>query len=152
MKMTSSVACWFQFVALKVDDHETALVDFVLGNLVDIPDRTDLRWQFGVDSIYRFHVCNLISIQFNGFEHHDIGTFLHAIRTLSPFDNNSSMMWNSTFVSGTAPTAILAEKLRQTCADPYHVSDQEFAKTIEDIFASHNVPWSLTPLLPIIKA
>lgn len=148
MQMPQDTALWLQKHLLGLDHEDWGLVYMLYGNLASVPQDTPERWQVGVDMIYRALVSRLVAVNDLGATS-DQASFLHAIRTLSPY-NDGAGFWHATLIWG-APRL---NKLIEAHFPPPDQRDRTlnlaFIEALEAIFAENGVPWSDKPLLPIM--
>ncbi len=153
MRIPNDIALWLQETLHEYDGERWGMVDFALGTLSSSPAYTVARWQLGVDVIYRTLTCGLIGVEpFLG--RYDKTSFLHAIRTLSPYEHADAavVLWNGTRIYGT-------ERLRKLFDAHFSPSggydgklNLAFIEALEQNFAENGLPWSDKPLLPITPA
>jgi hypothetical protein len=148
MVISVDTALWLQEQLLGLYHEDRGLVYVLYGNLPSLPDDTPIRWQLGVDLIYRGLVCDLVKVKDFGATS-DRPSFLHAIRTLDPWGDGAGF-WHATIVWG-APRLC---KLIEANFPPPEQRDGKlnvaFIEALEAIFAENGVPWSEKPLLPIM--
>ncbi len=152
MRIPGDIGLWLQETLLQYCGERGGMADFALGTIGSIPAYSTARWQFGVDMVYRALACDLIGVKaFTG--PYDENSFLHGIRTLSPYEREQAAvaLWNGTSVYGT-------QRLSKLCADYFPATsgrdgalNTAFIEAIEQIFAENGVPWSDKPLLPILQ-
>jgi hypothetical protein len=132
---------------LAVDD--LSIVNFALGLSGEIPDELPNRWQFCIDMLYRTTTSKLLEIH-NFVACHDLDSFYHAIRTISPFEEQGVVLWNGTLVYGTDQLIQLIGKYFPKTSGRDSRLNPAFIQELKAIFAANNVPWSDAALLPVI--
>jgi hypothetical protein len=148
MTIPIDTALWLQEQLLGLYHEDWGLVYVTCGNLASIPFNTPIRWQLGVDLIYRGLVCDLVKVKDYGATP-DRASFLRAIRTLNPWGDGAGF-WHATLIWD-APRL---EKLIEAHFPPLGQRDDKlnpaFIEALGQIFAENGVPWSDKPLLPIM--
>ena len=148
MSIPTDTALWLQEQLLGLDHDDWGLVYILYGNLASVPDDTSERWQLGVDVIYRGLVCDLVKVKDYGATS-DRASFLQAIRTLDPCGDGAGF-WHATLIWGSPR---LGELIEAHFPPPDQRDDKlnhAFIEALEQIFADKGVPWSGTPLLPVV--
>jgi hypothetical protein len=150
MPIPNDIAPWLQKQLLGLYNEDWPLGYVLDGVLASAPPNTPERWQLGVDLIYRGLVCDLVKIKDYGATP-DRASFLHAIRTLSPWGDGAGF-WHATLIWG-APTV---DKLIEAYSPRPDQGDDKlnpaFIEALEAIFARNGVSWSHKPLLPVMPA
>jgi hypothetical protein len=149
MNIPYSVALKLQLHLRELLEDDSSCISFILGNIDGMPINTNVRWQYGVDMIYRCIKAGLVTVPYFQIDCEDLESFFHALQTLNPFDGSGGMMWSATFLRGTDKLEYLLN--RHFSGVPLYDAklNTDFLKDLEEIFVLHNVPWSETPLLPI---
>lgn len=163
MRIPDDTARWLQELLLGYSGECWAMADFVVGKLESVPQQTEARWQLGVDTVYRAVTCNLIEVEgLAGFP--DLASFFDAIRTLGPDDSSGATstigefsytgpdLWNATQICGTKRLVDLVNTYFPTAGEIRRVLNPDFISALEQLFAANGVPWSETPLLPIMPS
>ena len=96
MTIPVDIALWLQQQMLGLYHEDWALVYMTSGNLASIPFDTPIRWQLGVDLIYRGLACDLVKVKDYGATSNR-ASFLHAIRTLNPWGDGAGF-WHATLI------------------------------------------------------
>ncbi len=96
MTIPTDTALWLQEQMLGLYHEDWGLVYMTGGNLASIPFNTPIRWQLGVDLIYRGPIRDLIKVKDYGATP-DRASFLQAIRTLNPWGDGAGF-WHATLV------------------------------------------------------
>ena len=139
---------WLQEQLLGLYHEDWGLVYMASGNLASIPFDTPIRWQLGVDSIYRGLVCDLVKVKDYGATP-DRASFLHSIRTLNPWGDGAAF-WHATLIWDAPRLDKLIEAHFPAPDRHEDTLNPAFIEALEQIFAENGVPWSDKPLLPII--
>ena len=118
MKLPDEISVWTRETLVGLEGESTTVAFFSGGDMSSIPPRTEGMWQFAVDMIYRFVVCELVEPELF-VEGHDNNWFLATIRTISPYVRNGGFFWNGTFVKATdklrdMTNAIFQNRIRWT--------------------------------------
>ena len=150
MTILVDTALWLQKQLLGLYHEDWGLVYMTAGNLASIPFDTPVRWQLGVDLTYRGLTCDLIEVNDFGATS-DRASFFHAIRTLDPWGDGAGF-WHATIVWGAPRLNKLIETHFPLPEQRDHQLNPAFIEALEQIFAENGVPWSETPLLPIMPA
>jgi hypothetical protein len=151
MKLPFSVAYQLQWQLRELLDDDSSCASFSAGNIDNIPDNTIHRWQYGVDMIYRCVTTGLIMIPYFQIDSHDLQSFFLAIRSLNPFDSSGGMMWNGTYLRRTDMLRDLLNRFFSNVPQYDPELNVAFVEELENIFQQHAVPWSESPLLPILR-
>ena len=104
-----------------------------------------------MDVIYRALICDLVKVNDLGATS-DQASFLHAIRTLNPYGRSGEGYWHATLVWGTERLSELIEAYFPARGERDNKLNPAFMEALEQIFAENGVPWSETPLLPVMPA
>jgi len=150
VKAPDDVESWLQrqLRTMAVDDGSCAY--FISGNIATIENYTLERWQFGLDMIYRCLKSGLILVHdFVGYP--DEVAFIRALQTLSPFEDEGGVLWNGSLIYGSDFLVEVVEKHFPPSAPYSPASNSAFGEELDSIFQRHGVPWSETPLLPILS-
>jgi len=139
---------WLQEQLLGLYHEDWGLVYMASGNLASIPFDTPIRWQLGVDSIYRGLVCDLVKVKDYGATP-DRASFLHSIRTLNPWGDGAAF-WHATLIWDAPRLDKLIEAHFPAPDRHEDTLNPAFIEALEQIFAENGVPWSDKPLLPIM--
>ncbi|RBP15901.1 hypothetical protein DFR50_107171 [Roseiarcus fermentans] len=150
MTISTDYASWLQAQMLGLYHEEWGLVYMLYGNLASVPNDTHERWQLGTDLIYRGLVCELVEVKDFGATT-DRESFLHAIRSLDPSGDGVGF-WHATIVWGAPRLDKLIETHFQSPDEHDETLNPAFIAALEQIFAESGVPWSDSPLLPILPA
>ena len=148
IQISQDTALWLQKHLLGLDHEDWGLVYLLYGNLASVPPDTAARWQLAVDSIYRGLAAGLIAVNDFGATS-DRASFLQAIRALDPCGDGAGF-WHATLVYGTERLSKLIEVHFPLRSERDGKLNPDFIAALEQIFAESGVPWSDTPLLPII--
>jgi hypothetical protein len=133
---------------MAVDDGSCAY--FISGNIASIENYTLARWQFGLDMIYRCLKSELILVH-DRVGYPDEVAFIRALQTLSPFGDEGGVLWNGSLVYGSDLLVKIVEKHFPPSLPYSPVVNSAFGEELDSIFGRHAVPWSETPLLPILS-
>ena len=150
MTIPVDIALWLQEQMLGLYHEDWGLVYMTSGNLASIPFDTPIRWQLGVDLIYRGLACDLVKVKDYGATSNR-ASFLHAIRTLNPWGDGAGF-WHATLIWDAPRLEKLIEAHFPSPGQHEDKLNPAFIEALEQIFAENGVPWSDKPLLPIMPA
>ena len=149
MQMSKDTGRWVQRTLLGLNQEDSGMIHFVLGNLDSPALYTLARWQLGVDMVYRTVKCGLVDVNdYGAFP--DRKSFYQGIRTLNPDDSSGDGFWHATLVWGTERLSQLVDTYFQPRGERNNELNPGFLEAIEEVFAENGVPWSDEPLLPIM--
>ena len=151
MTIPEDIAGWLQRHLTILCEDDLSIGHFASGNIDSVPDGTVSRWQLSVDVIYRALTCNMIAI-YKYIECSNETSFFEAIRSRSPYDDAGAVLWNGTLIYGTEKLEALGRSFFSTLSQGWDDVNPTFIEALEQIFAENGVPWSDTPLLPIMSA
>jgi hypothetical protein len=151
MTIPDDTAGWLQGHLSILCEDDLSIGHFASGNIDSVPDGTLSRWQLSVDMIYRALTCELIAV-YKFLECSDRVSFLEAIRSRSPYDGMGDVLWNGTLIYGTEKLEALARSYFDPLTQGRDDVNPAFIEALERIFAENGVPWSKTPLLPVMPA
>jgi hypothetical protein len=133
-----------------LSSDDMPLVLFSSSTIVGLQNNTQERWQLAVDTIYRCVVSGLLELTYPKYRA-DHNAFFQAIRTQNPFDRSGGVLWNWEQLYGTDKLVALVDKNFPDAGEAYDEAvDPAFIQELREIFAAAGVPWSDTPLLPVI--
>jgi hypothetical protein len=151
MQMSKDIGQWMQQILIGLNDEDSGMIYFILGNLNWPPLYTVARWQLGADTVYRTVVCGLVDVNdYGAFPNRS--SFFEGIRTLNPNDSSGEGFWHATLVWGTERLSELIDKFFPSRDSRDNELSPPFIEALEQIFADNGVPWSEQPLLPVTPA
>lgn len=121
-----------------------------LGGLM-INECQNQRWQEGVDMIYRLLKSGILKMV-GAKEGDDLSDFFQGMAAHNPFnlDNDGVVIWMGQLLYASEKCKIM---MRKYGLDNYDaLICPAFIEEMEALFETVGVPWSATPLLPILPA
>jgi hypothetical protein len=110
------------------------------------------EWQVSVDLIYRCLTAKLIAI-INCERYSNTDELLDDLRRCDPFAmGKGGLPWNGVFIYGTKALEMIVERFFRS-DDEYDASvNSGFISAIEKAFEDAGVPYSDTPLMPVLPS